>query len=92
MPFFKQHGIIVEILTTVNAASTFNVLNSEGRNVAAALLTLKPNRDVVLAEEEVFRIQQEIKTAVEQQQVEEEEKKKKQASTTASTEEGKKHH
>mmetsp|Transcript_11392 Transcript_11392/g.11419 ORF Transcript_11392/g.11419 Transcript_11392/m.11419 type:complete len:164 (-) Transcript_11392:159-650(-) len=40
---FRSKGIIVEAMATKHAASTFNVLNSEGRNVAAALLTLKPN-------------------------------------------------
>ncbi len=39
--YFRDNGIVVEMLGTVSAASTFNVLNSEGRNVAAALLTLK---------------------------------------------------
>lgn len=39
--YFRDHGIVVEMLGTVSAASTFNVLNSEGRNVAAALLTMK---------------------------------------------------
>jgi len=40
--FFKSKGIIVEAQNSVNAASTFNVLNSEGRNVACALLTILP--------------------------------------------------
>lgn len=39
---FRKYGIVVEQSTTSNAASTFNVLNSEGRNVAAALLTMEP--------------------------------------------------
>lgn len=39
---FRKQGIVVEALDTINAAATFNVLNSEGRNVAAALLTLQP--------------------------------------------------
>ncbi len=48
---FRDRGIIVEASNTSNAASTFNILNSEGRNVAAALLTplpwtgLDPNMD-----------------------------------------------
>ena len=39
--YFRDHGIVVEMLGTLSAASTFNVLNSAGRNVAAALLTMK---------------------------------------------------
>ena len=39
---FRSKGIIVEPMSTKNAASTFNVLNGEGRNIAAALLTIKP--------------------------------------------------
>jgi len=40
--FFKSKGIIVEAQSSANAATTFNVLNSEGRNVACALLTVLP--------------------------------------------------
>ena len=40
--FFKQKGIVVEVSSSANAAATFNVLNNEGRNVAAALLALGP--------------------------------------------------
>jgi len=40
--YFRKAGIILELSTTPHAASTFNVLNGEGRNVAAALLTLEP--------------------------------------------------
>ncbi|KAK3272571.1 hypothetical protein CYMTET_19143 [Cymbomonas tetramitiformis] len=39
--FFGQHGTVVEIMDTSSAASTFNVLNQEGRSVAAALLPPK---------------------------------------------------
>jgi NADH dehydrogenase [ubiquinone] 1 alpha subcomplex assembly factor 3 len=39
---FKKKGIVIEASSTVNAAATFNILAGEGRNVAAALLTLKP--------------------------------------------------
>lgn len=39
--FFGQHGTVVEIMDTGSAASTFNVLNQEGRSVAAALLPPK---------------------------------------------------
>lgn len=39
---FKAKGIVLEASTSVNAAATFNILISEGRNVAAALLTNKP--------------------------------------------------
>ena len=43
--FFKAKGIVVEVSSTVHAASTFNVLNSEGRSVGAALLTLEDMDD-----------------------------------------------
>ncbi|RYH07453.1 hypothetical protein EON65_41750 [archaeon] len=39
---FRKSGIVIEATDTKNAAATFNVLNAEGRNVAAALLTIKP--------------------------------------------------
>jgi NADH dehydrogenase [ubiquinone] 1 alpha subcomplex assembly factor 3 len=39
---FKSKGIVIEASNTVNAAATFNILNAEGRNVCAALLTLQP--------------------------------------------------
>ena len=40
--FFRAKGVVLEASSTVNAAATFNILTSEGRNVAAALLTLQP--------------------------------------------------
>ena len=40
--YFKSKGIYVEATTSNSAASTFNILNAEERNVAAALLTMKP--------------------------------------------------
>jgi uncharacterized protein len=43
---FKSKGIVIEASNSVNAASTFNVLNGEGRNVAAALMTLEPYPDL----------------------------------------------
>ncbi len=43
--YFSKRGIIVEASDTVNAASTFNVLNAEGRHVAAALITMEPYAD-----------------------------------------------
>lgn len=39
--YFKAKGIVLEASSSVNAASSFNVLNGEGRNVGAALLTLE---------------------------------------------------
>ncbi|GAQ78783.1 hypothetical protein KFL_000190020 [Klebsormidium nitens] len=36
--FLRKHGIGLEPESTANAAGTFNVLNEEGRKVAAALL------------------------------------------------------
>ena len=38
----RSQGIVVEVTNTVSAASTFNILNQEGRNVAAAILTNHP--------------------------------------------------
>jgi uncharacterized protein len=40
--YFKSKGIYVEATNTASATATFNILNSEDRNVAAALLTMKP--------------------------------------------------
>jgi uncharacterized protein len=48
--YFAEQGIAIELLDSVKAASMFNVLNGEGRNIAAALLTLKP----VLDENEII--------------------------------------
>lgn len=45
--YFRSKGIIIEAMDTKNAASTFNIMNAEGRNVAAALLTLKPLPDEI---------------------------------------------
>ena len=39
---FKSKGIVIEASNTSNAAATYNILISEERNVAAALLTMKP--------------------------------------------------
>lgn len=35
----KNQGVVVEVLDTTNACATFNILNSENRQVAAAILT-----------------------------------------------------
>ena len=40
--YFKSKGIVIEQSNSANAAASFNFLNAEGRNVAAALLTLQP--------------------------------------------------
>jgi uncharacterized protein len=40
--YFRSKGIVVEATSTANAASTFNLLSADGRNVAAALLTPYP--------------------------------------------------
>jgi uncharacterized protein len=40
----QQHNIQVELMRTISAGSTFNFLNQEGRDVAAALLPPTPNR------------------------------------------------
>lgn len=39
---FRAKGIVIEATNTINAAASFNILNAEGRNVCAALLTLQP--------------------------------------------------
>ena len=39
---FRSKGVVIEATNTINAAASFNVLNSEGRNVCAALLTIEP--------------------------------------------------
>ncbi|KAJ1430967.1 NADH dehydrogenase 1 alpha subcomplex assembly factor 3 [Ochromonadaceae sp. CCMP2298] len=39
---FRLKGIVIEASSTMNAASTYNLLIAEGRHVAAALLTLFP--------------------------------------------------
>jgi uncharacterized protein len=41
----NNEGIVVEFLSSPIAASTFNVLNAEGRNVALCLVTLEPATD-----------------------------------------------
>lgn len=38
---FKHSGISLEFLSSEQAAATFNILNSEGRNVAAAVMTIQ---------------------------------------------------
>ena len=51
--YFRDKGIVIEACDTANAASTFNVLSSEGRNVGAALLTFQP-----------YNIEHELKSAL----------------------------
>lgn len=43
--FFRQKGVAVEFLPTNQASATFNILNGEGRDVAAALITIEPVSD-----------------------------------------------
>jgi len=43
--FFRTKGVVLEASSTINAAATFNILSSEGRNVAAALLTNKDDNN-----------------------------------------------
>jgi NADH dehydrogenase [ubiquinone] 1 alpha subcomplex assembly factor 3 len=52
--FFRSNGIVVEASNTVNASANFNVLNAEGRNVCAALLTLEPTIDAPGVDSEEF--------------------------------------
>lgn len=40
----KQAGIVVEVMASDKALATFNILNEEGRNVAAALLTMTQSK------------------------------------------------
>lgn len=42
---FRSLGIVLDVTDSPTAAATFNLLNSEGRNVCAALLTLEPMED-----------------------------------------------
>ena len=37
---FRSKGIVVELMNSTSALTTFNVLNGEGRNVGAAILPL----------------------------------------------------
>jgi NADH dehydrogenase [ubiquinone] 1 alpha subcomplex assembly factor 3 len=39
---FKERGIVVEIMNSINASATYNILNSEERSVAAAILSIEP--------------------------------------------------
>jgi NADH dehydrogenase [ubiquinone] 1 alpha subcomplex assembly factor 3 len=41
--YFRLRGTIVETMDTINACHTFNLLISEGRSVAAAILPLQRN-------------------------------------------------
>ena len=40
--YFKQKGIILDVGSSRDSASTFNVMSLEGRSCAAALLTMEP--------------------------------------------------
>ena len=51
--YFKKKGIIVEASDSANAAATYNVLNGEGRNVAAALLSFDDFTDEERARDEI---------------------------------------
>lgn len=42
---FRELGTILDVTDTATAAATFNLLNSEGRNVCAALLTMEVMED-----------------------------------------------
>jgi NADH dehydrogenase [ubiquinone] 1 alpha subcomplex assembly factor 3 len=46
---FQSKGIVIELSTTSYAASTFNILNQEGRNVAAAMITLEVPKRIEVA-------------------------------------------
>mmetsp|Transcript_6985 Transcript_6985/g.9372 ORF Transcript_6985/g.9372 Transcript_6985/m.9372 type:complete len:199 (+) Transcript_6985:121-717(+) len=46
MMHFKDKGISLEVMNTMNACATFNILNAEGRNVAAALLPMDPKVEI----------------------------------------------
>ena len=49
--YFRNRGIMVESMDSMNAAQTFNLLVSEGRNVGAAILPLYPFPE----NEQIFR-------------------------------------
>lgn len=51
---FRSKGIVIEATNTINAAASFNVLNSEGRNVCAALLTIEPLGEDVIDVKQLF--------------------------------------
>jgi NADH dehydrogenase [ubiquinone] 1 alpha subcomplex assembly factor 3 len=40
--YFKERGIVVEVMNSINACATYNILNSEERNVAAAIISIEP--------------------------------------------------
>ena len=42
LQYFRNRGIMVESMDSMNAAQTFNLLVTEGRNVGAAILPLYP--------------------------------------------------
>ena len=51
--YFKEKGIVVEVMSSVNACATYNILNSEERDVAAALISMEPyGRDDQLGDNE----------------------------------------
>ena len=52
---YRARGICLEASSSANAAATFNVLNQEGRNIAAALLTIEPVDSVVLSVADEFK-------------------------------------
>jgi uncharacterized protein len=51
---FRAKGIVIEATNTINAAASFNILNAEGRNVCAALLTLQPTTGNLAAHDELI--------------------------------------
>merc|ERR1712086_809070 len=42
--YFRKQGVVIELMNSVNACANFNILSSEGRHVAAALIScINPN-------------------------------------------------
>jgi uncharacterized protein len=53
---FRSRGIVIEATSSMNAAASFNILNGEGRNVCAALLTMQPSSFDPLSAEELEQL------------------------------------
>jgi NADH dehydrogenase [ubiquinone] 1 alpha subcomplex assembly factor 3 len=53
---FRSRGIVIEATSTMNAAASFNILNGEGRNMCAALLTMQPSSFEPLSAEELEQL------------------------------------
>lgn len=52
----KRQGVVIELLNSVDACATFNILNAEDRRVAAAILSLTPAPVKAFQPEDVQRL------------------------------------